>query len=137
MFQMHLFKYQHNEEETKLEYVFIKCSNCDRITCLFLKVKTVVEISTNFVLNTKLHHVVLSWIIYSKKQMKQYINENNHPDWFNKGPPYNKAKMLGLKSFITMMKLHKNGSKSYENFFQKILNMKSKPLSHDKKNSCY
>ena len=41
MFQMSLFEYKHNEEEKKVESIFIKCSNCDRITGLLLKVKTV------------------------------------------------------------------------------------------------
>ena len=63
--------------------------------------------STKFVLNKKLHHVGLYWIIYSSKQMKYDIKENNHPDWLNKVPRYNTAKMLGLNSFIKMMKLDK------------------------------
>ena len=46
---------------------------------------------TKFVLNTVLHHVGLSWIIYSNKEMKYDIKENNHPDWLNKGPRYNTA----------------------------------------------
>ena len=87
-----------------MESIFIKCSNCDRSTGLILKVKTVKEMSTKFVLNTKLHHVSLSWIIYSSKQMKYDTKENNHPDWLYKGPRYNTAKMLGLNSFITIMK---------------------------------
>ena len=63
--------------------------------------------SIKFVLNKKLHHVGLSWIISSRKQMKYDIKENNHPDWFNKGPQSNIAKMLGLNSFVTIMKLGK------------------------------
>ena len=66
--------------------------------------------STKLVLNTKLHRVGLSWIIYSSKQMKCDIKENNHPGWLDKGPWYNTAKMLGLNSFITIMKSEKNGS---------------------------
>ena len=93
-----------------MESIFIKCSNCDRSTGLLLKVKTVKEIGTNFLLNTKLHHVGLSWIISSRKQMKYDIKENNLPDWLNKGPRYNTSKMLGLNSFITIMKLDKNCS---------------------------
>ena len=65
--------------------------------------------STKFVLNTKLHHVGFSWIISSSKQIKYDIKENNHPDWLDKGPQYNTAKILGLNSFITIMKLDKNG----------------------------
>ena len=70
--------------------------------------------STTFVLNKKLHHLGLSWIIPSSKRMKYQIKENNHPDWLNKGTRYNTYKMLGLNSFIKVMKLDKNGSCSYE-----------------------
>ena len=42
-------------------------------------------------LNTKFHHVDLSWIIYSTNQMKYDIKENNHLDWLNKVPWYNTA----------------------------------------------
>ena len=87
-------------------------------------------------LNTKLHHVGLSWIIYSSKKIKYDIKENNHPDWLNKGPRYNTAKILVLNYFITIMKLKKNGSWSYEMFFKQIPTMKAKPLSNNKKTSC-
>ena len=93
-----------------MESIFIKCRNCDRRTGLLLNVKTVKEMSTKFVLNTILHYVGLSWIISSIKQMKYDIRENNHPDWLNKVPRYNTAEMLSLNSFITIMKLYKNGS---------------------------
>ena len=66
--------------------------------------------STNFVLNKKWHHVGLSWIISSRNQMKYDMKENNHPDWLDKGPWYNTDKILGLNSFIKMMKSEKNGS---------------------------
>ena len=58
-------------------------------------------------LNKKLHHVGSSRIIYSIKQMKYDKKENNHPGWLNKCPRYNTDKMLGLKSFIKIMKLDK------------------------------
>ena len=74
-----------------MDYIFIKCINCDRSTGLLLKLKTGKETSNNFVLNTKWHHVGLSWIIYSSKQMKYDIKEHNHYDWLNKGPRYNTA----------------------------------------------
>ena len=45
---------------------------------------------TRFVLNAVLHHVGLSWIISSNKQIKYYIEESN-PDWLNKFPWYNTA----------------------------------------------
>ena len=40
-------------------------------------------------LNAILHHVGMSLIIFSKNEMLYEIEENNHPDWFNKGPCYN------------------------------------------------
>ena len=87
-----------------MEYISIKCINFDISTGLLLKVKSIKDISTNFLLNTKLHHVGLSWIIYWSNQMKYDIKENNHHDWLNKGPRYNTAKILGSNSFIIIMK---------------------------------
>ena len=75
--------------------------------------------STKSVLNTKLCLVGLSWIIYSSKQMKYDIKENNHPDWLNKGPWYNTAKMLGLNSFITIMNFFKMAHEAMKNLFKK------------------
>ena len=89
--------------------------------------------STKFVLNTKLHNVGLSWIIYSSKKNRYDIKENNHPDWLNKGPRYNTAKMLGLNYFIKIMKLDKNDHEAMKKFFKQIPTMKSKTLSHNKK----
>ena len=91
MFQIRLFHFKHNDEENVVQTIAIKCINCDRITGLFLKVKTVKEMITKFVLNTVLQHVSLSWIISSNNKMKYDIKENHHPDWLNKGPQYNKA----------------------------------------------
>ena len=39
-------------------------------------------------LNSVLYHVCLSWMIYSNKQIRYEIEENN-TDWLNKGPWYN------------------------------------------------
>ena len=57
--------------------------------------------------------MILSWIIYSGKPMKYDIKENNHPGWLNKGPRYNTSKILGLNSFITIIKLE-GGKMSHE-----------------------
>ena len=46
---------------------------------------------TKFVLNKILHHVGISWIICSNDEMLYEMEENNHPDWFNKGSWYNTA----------------------------------------------
>ena len=77
-----------------MESIFIKCRNYDRSTGLSLKLKTVKEMITKFLLNIIFHNMGLYWIIYSSKQMKYGIKENNHPDWLNKCPHYNTAKML-------------------------------------------
>ena len=45
---------------------------------------------TQFVSNTVLYNMCLSWIISSKKQRK-YVIEENHSNWLDKGPWYNKA----------------------------------------------
>ena len=60
----------------------------------------------------------LSWINNPCKQMKCDIKENNHHGWLNKGPRYNTAKMLGLNSFITIIKLDKKFLWRYENVVQ-------------------
>ena len=54
-----------------------------------------------------MHRVGLSLRFFSRNPMKYDIKENNHPDWLNKGPRYNTAKMLGFNSFIKIMKLDK------------------------------
>ena len=73
-----------------MEAIAIKCINFHRSTGVYLKDKTVQEMITQFVLNKVLHHVGLSWIIYSKNHMKNDTKENN-PDWLNNGPRYNTA----------------------------------------------
>ena len=44
---------------------------------------------TKFVLNSILHHVGMSWITRSNKEMKYEIDDINHQDWLNKGTWYN------------------------------------------------
>ena len=53
-----------------------------------------------FLLNTILHYVGMSWIISSNKEMKYELDKNNHQDWFNKGPWYNKSISLRLRGSI-------------------------------------
>ena len=36
-----------------------------------------------------LHHVGMSWIISSNKEMEYEMNKTNNQDWFNKVPWYN------------------------------------------------
>ena len=65
--------------------------------------------------------------------MKYEIKENNHPNWLNKGPRYNTAKMLGFNYFIRMMKLEKKAHEAMKKLFKQIPTMKPKPPIHDKK----
>ena len=65
------------------------------------------EIVTKFVLNAMLHHVGMSWIISSNREMEYEINtKSNHLDWLNKAPWYNRnicSKLHGsrFEDFIT------------------------------------
>ena len=70
MFQLRLSYDKHNEEDNVVEDIDIKCRNCHRRTGLFLKDKTVEELITILLLNIVLHHVGLSCIISSNKQIK-------------------------------------------------------------------
>ena len=46
------------------------------------------EIITQFLLNTMLHHVGMSWIIETNQQLKYDIDKHNL-DWITGGPWYN------------------------------------------------
>ena len=52
------------------------------------------------VLNAILHHVGMSWIISTNKEMNYEIGENNHQDWLDKGPWYNTYICLKLHGSI-------------------------------------
>ena len=70
----------------------LKCINCKRETGLDSKTNftwVYDDIITKFVLNAILHHVGMSWIIRSNKEMKYEMDKNNHQYWLNKGPCYN------------------------------------------------
>ena len=82
------------------------------------------EIITKFLLNAILHHVGISWIISSNKEMKYDMEKNNHQDWLNKGTWYN--------TFICL-KLH---GRMFEDFITKVridrYNLMCSLVSHDK-----
>ena len=71
----------------------IKCINCKRETSLNSETSftwVYDEIVTKFLLNAMLHHVGMSWIISSNREMEYEMNtKSNHLDWLNKGPWYN------------------------------------------------
>ena len=100
--------------EKDFDTLSLQCINCKRETGLdpettFTWVYD--EIITKFVLNAILHHVGMPWIITSNQEMEYEINtKNNHLDWLNKGPWYNKnicSKLHGInfEDFITQAKI--------------------------------
>ena len=88
----------------------LKFINCKRETILDTETTfawVYDEIITKFVLIEMLHHVGMSCIIISNQEMDYEMNtKNNHLNWSNKGPWYNKKicyKLHGIKfeDFIT------------------------------------
>ena len=104
-----MFEIRLSSGDDDLDIVSLKCINCKK-TCLNSETSftwVYDEVITKFVLNAMLHHVGMSWIISSNKEMDydKYTNINNL-DWFDTGPWYNKnifSKSHGitLEDFIT------------------------------------
>ena len=67
MFQLRLFDDKQYEEGNIVDIIAISCINCNKERCLYLRNTKIEEIITRFVLNEILHHVGMSWIIYSNK----------------------------------------------------------------------
>ena len=111
-----MFEIRLSYGEKYLDTLCLKCINCKKETGLNSKTNftwVYDKIITKFVLNTMLHHVVMSWIISSIQEMEYEINSNiNHLDWLNKGPWYNKnicSKLHGIKfeGFITQARTYR------------------------------
>ena len=86
-----MFELRSIENRNKVETVAIRCINCKKQTSLYLTTLTLEEMISKLVLNVILHHVGMSWIICSNKEMKYEIDKSNHQDWLNKGPWYSTA----------------------------------------------
>ena len=105
-----LFEIRLSCGDDNLDTLSLKCINCKKETGL--KSKTAFnefydKIITPFVINAMLHHVVMSWIISSKKEMDydKFTNRKNL-NWFDTGPWHNKhicSKLYGttFEGFIT------------------------------------
>ena len=78
-----MFELRFIDDRDRLADIAMRCVNCKKETGLYLRTSTLEELITKFVLNAILHHVDMSWIICSNKEMKYEIN---HQDWLNKGP---------------------------------------------------
>ena len=80
-------------------------------------------------LNTILHHVGMSWIIFPNGEMLYEIYKLKYTDWLNKGPLYN--------TYICS-KLHR---KLFEYFITHVItdryNLICSVVEHDKKQSSY
>ena len=77
-----------------LDIVSLKCINCKKETGLNEETGYngfYDEVINQFVLNAMLHHVGMSWIISSKKEIDSdnFTNSKNL-EWFDTGPWYNK-----------------------------------------------
>ena len=70
------------DDREKVEAIYIRCINCKKETCLYLRTSTLEEIITKYVLNAILHHVGMSWIICSNEKIKYEMDKSNHPNWF-------------------------------------------------------
>ena len=68
-----MFELRLSDNEGNLDIVSLRCINCKRETGLFLKNNSFGEIITKFALNAILHHVGMSWIVSSNKEMLQYF----------------------------------------------------------------
>ena len=111
-----------------MEAVAIQCSNFYRNSGLYLKDKIFKEIFTQFVLNSVLYHVGLSWIITSNKHIK-YETEEKIPDWLNKGPWYNTT--ICSKLYGTVFKYYIRNDRT------KIYNIMCSITAHDRKQPTY
>ena len=89
MFQLHIFYDKHNKKENFVHAIAISSGNCNKDTVLNMKNTRIEGMITKFVVNAIFHHVGILWIIFSNSNMLYETEENNHPDWFNKGTLYN------------------------------------------------
>ena len=71
----------------------------------------IMKIVPKFVLNAMLHHVGMSWIISSNREMDYEMNKTNHQDWLNKDTWYNRSicsKLHGIRfeGFMTQARTY-------------------------------
>ena len=76
MFQLRLI-----DDRDKVESIVIRCINCKKEMGLYLRTSKFEEIITKYVLNAILHHVGVSWIIRSNKEIKYGSDKSSHQYW--------------------------------------------------------
>ena len=90
MFQMRFWYDKEPANQNYAKVIAMRCINCGKEKGLSMnnmntKYKYII---TSFLLNTLLHHVVMSWIIETHNQLKYDMDKNN-PNWITVGPWYN------------------------------------------------
>ena len=90
MFQISFWYNKGYYDQSKVKHIAIRCSNSGKQTGLYMdnmntKYKYII---TSFLLNKVLHHVVLSRIIKTNKQLQYDIDKHNS-DYVTGGPWYN------------------------------------------------
>ena len=76
-----------------VDEVSLKCINCKRKTHLQTKSgkEFYDKMITPFMMNSMLHHVGMSWMISSKKEMDcENFSKHDNVGWFETGPWHNK-----------------------------------------------
>ena len=89
-FQIRFWYNKGHDEQNKVEHIAIRCINCGKETGLSMdnintKYK---DIITSCVLIIVLHHVSMSCIIKTNKQLEYGMDKNNS-DWIRGGSRYN------------------------------------------------
>ena len=84
-----IFELRLIDDRDKVESVAISCINSKKETVLYLRTSALEEMITKFVVSAILHHVDMSWIICSNKEMKYETDESNHQYWLNQVTCYN------------------------------------------------
>ena len=82
----------------------IKCRNFNKDIGIYIKDKTIEEISNRFVLNKILHNVVMSWIIFSNNKIIYETKETIHPHCLNKGLVITQISVLNnMEKFLKIL----------------------------------
>ena len=124
MFELRLI-----DDKDKVDAIAIRCNHFEKETGLYFRTSTLEEMITKFVLNAILHHVGMSWIICSNKEIKYKIVEINHQDWLNKGHWYNTA--ICSRLHVSMLEYFITHARTYR------YNLLCSLVAHDKKQLAY
>ena len=79
MFQIRCWYNKGLDDQNKVEHIATRCSNCGKENGLYMTSMNTnyKDITTTFVFNTVLHHVVMSRIIKTSKHLEYDIDKHN------------------------------------------------------------